>query len=146
MTLFRFFFPLPFPKSVSPEDSEKRRTNYQAYRSYLNREGPKALGSKEIPKVWIVERQASLSGPLAAGSMHVFTVFPAVDNWYLTVNTRVPGWPSLCGMCDSWSQGCEVEPPCWAPHLVCLRLFLSFSLCSLTHVPPLSLSPSLSNK
>ncbi|XP_058402883.1 replication factor C subunit 1 isoform X3 [Diceros bicornis minor] len=37
-------------KSISPEDSEKRRTNYQAYRSYLNREGPKALGSKEIPK------------------------------------------------------------------------------------------------
>ncbi|KAI2534074.1 RFC1 isoform 11, partial [Pan troglodytes] len=33
-----------------PEDSEKKRTNYQAYRSYLNREGPKALGSKEIPK------------------------------------------------------------------------------------------------
>ncbi|XP_036618227.1 replication factor C subunit 1 [Trichosurus vulpecula] len=37
-------------ESVSPEDTEKRRTNYQAYRSYLNREGPKALGSKEIPK------------------------------------------------------------------------------------------------
>ncbi|XP_045429338.1 replication factor C subunit 1 isoform X3 [Pipistrellus kuhlii] len=37
-------------ESVSPEDSEKRRTNYQAYRSFLNREGPKALGSKEIPK------------------------------------------------------------------------------------------------
>ncbi|XP_045690307.1 replication factor C subunit 1 isoform X1 [Phyllostomus hastatus] len=37
-------------ESVSPEDSEKRRANYQAYRSYLNREGPKALGSKEIPK------------------------------------------------------------------------------------------------
>ncbi|XP_075799530.1 replication factor C subunit 1 isoform X1 [Microtus pennsylvanicus] len=37
-------------ESVSPEDSEKKRTNYQAYRSFLNREGPKALGSKEIPK------------------------------------------------------------------------------------------------
>lgn len=37
-------------ESVSPEDSEKRRSNYQAYRSFLNREGPKALGSKEIPK------------------------------------------------------------------------------------------------
>ncbi|XP_053110032.1 replication factor C subunit 1 isoform X2 [Hemicordylus capensis] len=36
-------------KSVSPEDSEKKRVNYQAYRSFLNREGPKALGSKEIP-------------------------------------------------------------------------------------------------
>ncbi|XP_032080112.1 replication factor C subunit 1 [Thamnophis elegans] len=38
-------------KSVSPEDSaEKKRTNYTAYRSFLNREGPKALGSKEIPQ------------------------------------------------------------------------------------------------
>ncbi|XP_038608447.1 replication factor C subunit 1 [Tachyglossus aculeatus] len=37
-------------ESVSPEDSDKKRTNYQAYRSYLNREGPKALGSKEIPQ------------------------------------------------------------------------------------------------
>ncbi|XP_060102254.1 replication factor C subunit 1 isoform X2 [Heteronotia binoei] len=37
-------------KSVSPEDSEKKRANYQAYRSFLNREGPKALGSKEIPQ------------------------------------------------------------------------------------------------
>ncbi|XP_053560024.1 replication factor C subunit 1 isoform X2 [Bombina bombina] len=34
----------------SPEDSEKKKTNYQAYRNFLNREGPKALGSKEIPK------------------------------------------------------------------------------------------------
>ncbi|XP_034280711.1 replication factor C subunit 1 [Pantherophis guttatus] len=39
------------PKSISPEDSaEKKRTNYTAYRSFLNREGPKALGSKEIPQ------------------------------------------------------------------------------------------------
>ncbi|KAM8808604.1 replication factor C subunit 1 [Eudromia elegans] len=38
------------PESISPEDSEKKRINYQAYRSFLNREGPKALGSKEIPK------------------------------------------------------------------------------------------------
>ncbi|XP_025021339.1 replication factor C subunit 1 isoform X2 [Python bivittatus] len=37
-------------KSVSPEDSEKKRTNYTAYRNFLNREGPKALGSKEIPQ------------------------------------------------------------------------------------------------
>uniref|UniRef100_A0A8B9IRQ1 Replication factor C subunit 1 n=1 Tax=Amazona collaria TaxID=241587 RepID=A0A8B9IRQ1_9PSIT len=36
--------------SVSPEDSEKKRINYQAYRSFLNREGPRALGSKEIPQ------------------------------------------------------------------------------------------------
>nr|XP_028601072.1 replication factor C subunit 1 isoform X1 [Podarcis muralis] len=40
----------PKSKSVSPEDSEKKRANYQAYRSYLNREGPRALGSKEIPQ------------------------------------------------------------------------------------------------
>ncbi|GAB0188354.1 replication factor C subunit 1 [Grus japonensis] len=37
-------------ESISPEDSEKKRINYQAYRSFLNREGPKALGSKEIPQ------------------------------------------------------------------------------------------------
>ncbi|XP_052636183.1 replication factor C subunit 1 isoform X3 [Harpia harpyja] len=37
-------------ESASPEDSEKKRINYQAYRSFLNREGPKALGSKEIPR------------------------------------------------------------------------------------------------
>ncbi|XP_020641898.3 replication factor C subunit 1 isoform X1 [Pogona vitticeps] len=37
-------------KSESPEDSEKKRMNYQAYRSFLNREGPRALGSKEIPQ------------------------------------------------------------------------------------------------
>ena len=51
MTLFSFLS--VSSKSVSPDDAEKRRTNYQAYRSYLNREGPKALGSKEIPKVRI---------------------------------------------------------------------------------------------
>ncbi|KAJ8336026.1 hypothetical protein SKAU_G00393690 [Synaphobranchus kaupii] len=38
------------PQSVSPEDSEKKRGNSQAYRSYLNREGPRALGSKDIPE------------------------------------------------------------------------------------------------
>ncbi|XP_057263564.1 replication factor C subunit 1 isoform X1 [Pezoporus wallicus] len=37
-------------ESVSPEDSERKRINYQAYRSFLNREGPRALGSKEIPQ------------------------------------------------------------------------------------------------
>ncbi|CAH2300036.1 replication factor C subunit 1 isoform X1 [Pelobates cultripes] len=34
----------------SPEDSEKKQSNYKAYRNFLNREGPKALGSKEIPE------------------------------------------------------------------------------------------------
>ncbi|XP_040191058.1 replication factor C subunit 1 isoform X2 [Rana temporaria] len=39
------------PKAkTSPEDSEKKRGNYMAYRSYLSREGPKALGSKDIPQ------------------------------------------------------------------------------------------------
>ncbi|XP_072108959.1 replication factor C subunit 1 isoform X2 [Mobula birostris] len=37
-------------KSESPEDSEKKRQNYLAYRSFLNRDGPRALGSKEIPQ------------------------------------------------------------------------------------------------
>lgn len=47
-----FFFLL---KSVSPEDSEKKQANYQAYRSFLNREGPKALGSREIPQVRLID-------------------------------------------------------------------------------------------
>lgn len=60
MTLFNFLS--LSPKSISPEDSEKRRTNYQAYRSYLNREGPKALGSKEIPKVRVLRGYVMASG------------------------------------------------------------------------------------
>ncbi|XP_018428309.1 PREDICTED: replication factor C subunit 1, partial [Nanorana parkeri] len=35
---------------TSPEDSEKKRANFSAYRNFLNREGPKALGSKDIPQ------------------------------------------------------------------------------------------------
>ncbi|MEE6513246.1 hypothetical protein FKM82_020791 [Ascaphus truei] len=41
----------PHKSGSSPEDSEKKRANYQKYRNFLNREGPKALGSKEVPKV-----------------------------------------------------------------------------------------------
>lgn len=78
MTLFNFLS-LSL-KSVSPEDSEKRRSNYQAYRSYLNREGPKALGSKEIPKVRELRRHGALSGPLAGRSLYVFTMFTAAEN------------------------------------------------------------------
>ncbi|XP_078255949.1 replication factor C subunit 1 isoform X2 [Rhinoraja longicauda] len=37
-------------ESKSPEDTEKKRQNYLAYRSFLNRDGPRALGSKEIPQ------------------------------------------------------------------------------------------------
>ncbi|XP_051888471.1 replication factor C subunit 1 isoform X2 [Pristis pectinata] len=37
-------------KSESPENAEKKRQNYLAYRSFLNRDGPRALGSKEIPQ------------------------------------------------------------------------------------------------
>lgn len=37
--------------SVSPDDAEKKKGNSSAYRSYLNRDGPRALGSKEIPQV-----------------------------------------------------------------------------------------------
>uniref|UniRef100_A0A7N6BL04 Replication factor C subunit 1 n=1 Tax=Anabas testudineus TaxID=64144 RepID=A0A7N6BL04_ANATE len=36
--------------STSPDDSEKKKGNSSAYRNYLNRDGPRALGSKEIPK------------------------------------------------------------------------------------------------
>uniref|UniRef100_A0A8B9GYH8 Replication factor C subunit 1 n=1 Tax=Astyanax mexicanus TaxID=7994 RepID=A0A8B9GYH8_ASTMX len=40
----------PLPKKVSPEGSEKKRVNSAAFRNYLNRDGPRALGSKEIPQ------------------------------------------------------------------------------------------------
>ncbi|XP_072318368.1 replication factor C subunit 1 [Eucyclogobius newberryi] len=44
----------PSPKkteNTSPEDSEeKKKANVSAYRNYLNRDGPRALGSKEIPQ------------------------------------------------------------------------------------------------
>ena len=60
MTLFSFLS--ISLKSISPDDAEKRRSNYQAYRSYLNREGPKALGSKEIPKVRILRGCFKASG------------------------------------------------------------------------------------
>uniref|UniRef100_A0A673CJ00 Replication factor C subunit 1 n=1 Tax=Sphaeramia orbicularis TaxID=375764 RepID=A0A673CJ00_9TELE len=36
--------------STSPDDTEKRKANTSAYRNYLNRDGPRALGSKEIPQ------------------------------------------------------------------------------------------------
>ncbi|KAK6324405.1 hypothetical protein J4Q44_G00037470 [Coregonus suidteri] len=39
----------PKKESTSPEDSERKRGNPSAFRSYLNRDGPRALGSKEIP-------------------------------------------------------------------------------------------------
>ncbi|KTF86469.1 hypothetical protein cypCar_00011594 [Cyprinus carpio] len=38
------------PENTSPEDLEKKRANSSAFRNYLNREGPRALGSKEIPQ------------------------------------------------------------------------------------------------
>uniref|UniRef100_A0A8K9X5Z5 Replication factor C subunit 1 n=1 Tax=Oncorhynchus mykiss TaxID=8022 RepID=A0A8K9X5Z5_ONCMY len=37
------------PKLTSPEESEKKRGNSSAFRSFLNRDGPRALGSKPIP-------------------------------------------------------------------------------------------------
>ncbi len=38
-------------QNTSPEDLEKKQANSSAYRNFLNREGPRALGSKEIPQV-----------------------------------------------------------------------------------------------
>uniref|UniRef100_A0A8C6LCX8 Replication factor C subunit 1 n=1 Tax=Nothobranchius furzeri TaxID=105023 RepID=A0A8C6LCX8_NOTFU len=35
---------------VTPDDAEKKKLHSSAYRNYLNREGPRALGSKDIPK------------------------------------------------------------------------------------------------
>ncbi|KAM6940643.1 replication factor C subunit 1 [Xenentodon cancila] len=41
----------PESANTSPEDAEKKKkVNSSAYRNYLNRDGPRALGSKEIPK------------------------------------------------------------------------------------------------
>lgn len=40
----------PESTSISPDDAEKKKTNASAYRSFLNRDGPRALGSKEIPQ------------------------------------------------------------------------------------------------
>ncbi|KAA8594839.1 hypothetical protein FQN60_011974, partial [Etheostoma spectabile] len=40
----------PESTSVSPDDSEKKKVNSAAYRNFLNRDGPRALGSKEIPQ------------------------------------------------------------------------------------------------
>uniref|UniRef100_A0A8C3AYC8 Replication factor C subunit 1 n=1 Tax=Cyclopterus lumpus TaxID=8103 RepID=A0A8C3AYC8_CYCLU len=48
--------PLASPSSVkkststSPEDAEKKKVNSAAYRNFLNRDGPRALGSKDIPQ------------------------------------------------------------------------------------------------
>ncbi|XP_068561564.1 replication factor C subunit 1 isoform X2 [Cebidichthys violaceus] len=38
------------PESTSPEDAEKKKVNSAAFRNFLNRDGPRALGSKEIPQ------------------------------------------------------------------------------------------------
>uniref|UniRef100_A0A8C6L9U0 Replication factor C subunit 1 n=1 Tax=Nothobranchius furzeri TaxID=105023 RepID=A0A8C6L9U0_NOTFU len=40
----------PKPENTSPDDAEKKKLHSSAYRNYLNREGPRALGSKDIPK------------------------------------------------------------------------------------------------
>nr|XP_046194579.1 replication factor C subunit 1 isoform X3 [Oncorhynchus gorbuscha] len=39
----------PKKESTSPEESGKKRGNSSAFRSFLNRDGPRALGSKPIP-------------------------------------------------------------------------------------------------
>ncbi|KAG7485279.1 replication factor C subunit 1 [Solea senegalensis] len=40
----------PESTSTSPDDAEKKKVNSTAFRNYLNRDGPRALGSKEIPQ------------------------------------------------------------------------------------------------
>ncbi|KAL1023984.1 hypothetical protein UPYG_G00049870 [Umbra pygmaea] len=39
----------PKKESISPDDSEQKKGNASAFRNYLNRDGPRALGSKDIP-------------------------------------------------------------------------------------------------
>ncbi|XP_015252568.1 PREDICTED: replication factor C subunit 1 [Cyprinodon variegatus] len=40
----------PESTSTSPEDAEKKKMHSLAFRNFLNRDGPRALGSKEIPQ------------------------------------------------------------------------------------------------
>uniref|UniRef100_A0A3B3WUV9 Replication factor C subunit 1 n=1 Tax=Poecilia mexicana TaxID=48701 RepID=A0A3B3WUV9_9TELE len=40
----------PTSTSTSPDDAEKKKMHTLAFRNYLNRDGPRALGSKEIPE------------------------------------------------------------------------------------------------
>ncbi|KAM7009719.1 replication factor C subunit 1 [Tautogolabrus adspersus] len=40
----------PESTTTSPDDPEKKKVNATAYRNFLNRDGPRALGSKEIPQ------------------------------------------------------------------------------------------------
>lgn len=40
----------PESTSTSPDDAEKKKGNSAAFRNFLNRDGPRALGSKEIPQ------------------------------------------------------------------------------------------------
>ncbi|KAL7404027.1 hypothetical protein ABVT39_008669 [Epinephelus coioides] len=40
----------PESTSTSPDNAEKRKINASAFRNFLNRDGPRALGSKEIPQ------------------------------------------------------------------------------------------------
>ncbi|KAM4750984.1 LOW QUALITY PROTEIN: replication factor C subunit 1 [Anableps anableps] len=40
----------PESTSTSPDDAEKKKMHTLAFRNYLNRDGPRALGSKEIPE------------------------------------------------------------------------------------------------
>nr|XP_046269466.1 replication factor C subunit 1 isoform X2 [Scatophagus argus] len=40
----------PESTSTSPDDAEKKKVNASAFRNFLNRDGPRALGSKEIPQ------------------------------------------------------------------------------------------------
>ncbi|XP_035992826.1 replication factor C subunit 1 isoform X2 [Fundulus heteroclitus] len=40
----------PESTSTSPEDADKKKMHSMAFRNYLNRDGPRALGSKEIPQ------------------------------------------------------------------------------------------------
>uniref|UniRef100_A0A8C5A9A9 Replication factor C subunit 1 n=1 Tax=Gadus morhua TaxID=8049 RepID=A0A8C5A9A9_GADMO len=41
---------LPLAAGASTEDAEKKKGNSSGFRDYLNRDGPRALGSKEVPK------------------------------------------------------------------------------------------------
>lgn len=61
--------------STSPDDAEKKKVNASAYRNFLNRDGPRALGSKEIPQV----THTSLSSSIEQNIHTAFVLFLITD-------------------------------------------------------------------
>ena len=64
------------PLSQSTEDAEKKKGNSSGFRDYLNRDGPRALGSKEVPKVvkaTLFTQHASYTRRTVCANVHFIT-------------------------------------------------------------------------